>query len=374
MENLYPKKWNDQYLHSYRRQLLDYSDKIDFASNDYLGFAKQQRVKKIIHDHFDELVFQGSTGSRLISGNKKWIEDIEKAIADFHHTEACLIFPSTYQANVGLFSCIADRNDLYLIDEHIHASVYDGIRLSFARYFKFKHNDVDHLKSLVHKHRHQFDNIYIVVEGLYSMDGDSPDIVEILTIIDNKKCFLILDEAHSFGVIGEHHLGLCATQDVAERCLIRIIGYGKALGFSGGAIVGSEILKRHLVNFSRSFIFSTALPLYHYQIIFYLYNELMQHSKREHDLLQKNIQFYLQQVSTEEYFSKNTFPIQYYLLKNNTDFSNLQQKIIDHGLFAKVILPPTVKPNEERVRISLHAFNTENEITHLINILKTFSQ
>lgn len=368
MKNAYPKKWIEKYSNSYQRRLFDYSNKIDFASNDYLGFAKQERIKKIISKHYDELKFQGSTGSRLISGNKKWIEDIEYTIAAYHYAEAAIIFPSAYQANVGLFSCIADRNDLYLTDENIHASVFDGIRLSFAKHFKFKHNDITHLHYLIQKNIHQFDNIYVVIEGLYSMDGDSPDVSEIMNVIDNKKCFLIVDEAHSFGVKGKDNLGLCNEKNIAEKCLARIIGYGKALGFSGAAIVGHEFLKKYIINFSRSFIFSTALPLYHYQLILYLYEELIHHSEQEHKQLENNIHFYIQQINSNKNFSKNLSPIQYYLL-NDINFSELQQIILDNNIFAKVILPPTVSKGKERVRISLHSFNTENDIIHLINTL-----
>ncbi len=368
MENLYPEKWRKKHIASCQRQLFDHSDKIDFASNDYLGFAKHKRIEKIIFDHQKELSFQGSTGSRLISGNRHWIEDIENKIASYHHAEAALIFSSAYQANIGLFSCIADRNDLYLIDENVHASIHDGIRLSYAKSFKFRHNDIEHLHELIKKHSPHFDNIFVVVEGLYSMDGDSPNVDKLIKIIDNHKIFLIVDEAHSFGTMGNDFLGLFNDKSIANQCVARIIGYGKALGFSAAAIVGSQVLKNFLINFSRSFIFSTALPLYHYQITLYLYNELIHHSQTQHQQLKKNIDCYLQHVNAFQNFSKNTSPIQYYRI-GTTDFNKIQKTINDNNIFAKVILPPTVKKGKERIRISLHSFNTEEEIIHLINIL-----
>ncbi|MCX7729122.1 MAG: aminotransferase class I/II-fold pyridoxal phosphate-dependent enzyme, partial [Bacteroidia bacterium] len=172
MKNFYSQKWNKKLFTSIQRHLCDYSDLIDFASNDYLGFAKDERIKNIIQEQFDKIAFKGSTGSRLISGNKKWIEDIEHDIAHIHHSEDALIFPSAYQANVGLLSCIADRQDVYLLDEHCHASIYDGVRLSFAKYYKFKHNDFADLKKRIDTCYASFDTIYVVVEGLYSMEGD----------------------------------------------------------------------------------------------------------------------------------------------------------------------------------------------------------
>ncbi|GIV29073.1 MAG: 8-amino-7-oxononanoate synthase [Bacteroidia bacterium] len=372
VNNFYPDKWLHKYRHSVQRKLADYSGYVDFASNDYLGFSKTGVVDKIFREHLNELYISGSTGSRLISGNRQWMEEIEKKIAQHHHSENALIFPSAYQANVGLFSCIANRNDLYLTDENIHASVYDGIRLSFAKHYKFKHNDWDDLKKQIERHYDSFENIFVVVESLYSMDGDSPDINELSALIDNKKVFLIVDEAHAFGIMGENNLGLFNEKNYADICAARIIGYGKAAGFSGACITGSDVLKNYLINFSRAFIFSTALPLYHYQIIEYLYDVIVHHSAQQLYQLKQNINFYLQITSSERYFSKNDSPIQYYSL-NAANYQDIQNTIIQNHIFAKVILPPTVEKGKERIRISLHAFNTTEEIEHLVNTLKTFS-
>ena len=369
MENAAIRKWVYKLQKNYQRELVDACDKIDFASNDYLGFAKEGRVQKIIERYGGELMWKGSTGSRLISGNRKWIEEIEKELASYHHTEDALIYSSAYQANVGLFSCIADKHDLVLIDEYVHASVYDGVRMSFAKHFKFKHNDYEHLKALINRYYSRFENIFVVTEGLFSMEGDCPDVDSLQGILDHKKIFLIVDEAHSFGVLGENRLGLFNEQSLAERCIARVIGYGKALGFSGAAVVGSSILKKYLINFSRAFIFTTALPLYHYSVILYLYKELRYHSNKVHNTLFQNIQKYLQYVQADDRFSKNNSPIQYFRIKN-MDVERMQQFIYANHLFAKVILPPTVPSGMERVRLSLHSFNSEEEIEHLISTLQ----
>lgn len=369
MKHSFPIKWQKKIDDSFKRNLIDYSDYIDFASNDYLGFSKNAKIKCLFQKHINNLHLSGSAGSRLISGNRKWIEDIEKKIASFHNAENALIFPSAYQANVGLFSCIADRNDLYLIDEHIHASVYDGIRLSFAKHYKFQHNNFEHLQKLIQQHYSKFENIFVVVESLYSMDGDIPDIQQLLSLIDNEKVFLIVDEAHAFGIMGENNLGLFNSKPLAEKCVARIVGYGKAAGFSGAAIVGSNVLKNYLINFCRSFIFSTGLPLYHYQIIEHLYNEIMNHSDTEINQLNANINAYLNEVKDSMLFSHNTSPIQYVLI-SNMDFKPIQNIILENKFFAKVILPPTVPPNQERIRISLHSFNTKDEIISFIQLIK----
>ncbi len=349
--------------------LLDVSDKIDFASNDYLGFVKEDRIKKIVQTKFEELLFEGSSGSRLISGHRNLISEIEQKIAALHHAEAALIYASGYQANVGLFSCIADRKDLYLIDESVHASIYDGVRLSFATHFKFRHNDLEHLKALIEKHYTRFENIYVVVEGLYSMDGDSPNTEDLLALIDTKKIFLIVDEAHSFGVMGKDKLGVFSAKSIVDKCAARVIGYGKAAGFAGAAVLGSLVLKQFLINHSRSFIFSTALPIYHYQILSFIYDELVQHSELSIRQLYSNIHFFLQQTKDLHGVSKNNSPIQYLSIPQEICIS-VQQNLLQSDMYAKVILPPTVPAGKERIRISLHAFNTEKEIVGLIQLLK----
>src|SRR4051812_36869920 len=152
------------------RKLNTNSGGIDFCSNDYLGFSKTGLIIEKLKTA-DLGPQYGSTGSRLISGNSQFIEEAEKQIALFHHAEKALIFNSGYDANVGVLSSVPQKLDLILFDELIHASIYDGIRLSHATHYKFKHNDPAALKELIHRHQKNFDNIYIVVESVYSMDG-----------------------------------------------------------------------------------------------------------------------------------------------------------------------------------------------------------
>ncbi|MCX7729507.1 MAG: aminotransferase class I/II-fold pyridoxal phosphate-dependent enzyme, partial [Bacteroidia bacterium] len=189
--------------------------------------------------------------------------------------------------------------------------------------------------------------------------------------IDNKKVFLIVDEAHSFGVMGKDHLGLFNVKELAQKCVARIIGYGKSLGFAGAAVVGSAVLKKYLVNFCRSFIYSTALPLYHYQVLALLYEVLLHSSHKQHQLLKQHINFYLSLIENRKNFSKNNSPIQYFRI-NEEHYQNIQHTLIENKIFAKVILPPTVPKGAERVRISLHSFNTTDEISHLVRTLQTF--
>ena len=265
---------------------------VDFCSNDYLGFSKLGLLSKKLETSKQETIY-GSTGSRLISGNSLFIEDAEKQIALFHHAESALIFNSGYDANLGLLSSIPQKEDLILFDELVHASIHDGMRLGLAKNYKFKHNDVESLKDLVQRHQKNFKNIYVVVESVYSMDGDTAPLIEIADFIKPfENIFLIVDEAHAIGVFGNQGRGLCNALGIEKKCFARVYTYGKAMGCHGAVIVGSEVLRKYLVNFSRSFIYTTALSNHSISAILNAYQLLIETDQK--DVLQNNIPISIQ--------------------------------------------------------------------------------
>jgi 8-amino-7-oxononanoate synthase len=189
------------------RTLNTHLSGIDFFSNDYLGFAKSTVIKKNAEQLFNTLNnnnINGSTGSRLISGTGEFVLALEKQIAEFHSTEAALIYNSGFDANIGLFSSIASRNDTVLYDELIHASIIDGIRLSNANRFKFKHNDLADLERLLQKTK---GIVYVAVESVYSMDGDSSPLTQLVQLCQQYGANLIVDEAHATGIFGKNGVG-----------------------------------------------------------------------------------------------------------------------------------------------------------------------
>jgi len=354
------------------RKLKKNPPPIDFCSNDYLGFSKTGLLVDAMESSYvqQDKSF-GSTGSRLISGNSGEFEEAEKQIASFHHAQSALLFNSGYDANVGLLSSVPQKHDLVLYDELIHASIHDGIRLSFATSYKFKHNTIESLKELIGKHRKDYTNIYIVVESVYSMDGDVAPLLEIVDLVQQQEnVFLIVDEAHAIGVFGKEGRGLCNELNVEKDCFARVYTYGKAMGCHGAAIVGNEKLREYLINFSRSFIYTTALPLHSVKAILAAYKLLVQTS--EQHKLQDNIAYFYSKAGYINGLIKSRSAIHSLLIGSNEKADALEKKLEKNNIYAKAIKSPTVKAGTERVRFCIHSFNTKNEIDSLISVLKGF--
>lgn len=344
---------------------------IDFISNDYLGFSKLNLLsKKIEGDYIAEMKITGSGGSRLISGNSVFIEDIEKKIAHHHQAEAALVFNSGYDANLGLLSSVPQKNDLVITDEFIHASIYDGVRLSFAKHYKFKHNSISDLEELLQRHASHFENVYIVVESVYSMDGDEAPLLDIVSLREKyKNVFVIVDEAHAIGVFGKKGAGLCQVYGIEEQCFARVYTYGKAMGCHGAAIVGSNDLRNYLINFARSFIYTTALPIHSVAAISAAYDLLEDNTQQNQ--LQNNIAYFIESVKHINGFIKSKSAIQCMLLHSNQKAMALENALLKQSILCKAVKSPTVKAGTERIRFCLHAYNTKEEIDLLLNYLQT---
>ncbi len=337
---------------------------IDFCSNDYLSFARSEQLKKKIKGYVDKLdPLTGSTGSRSISGNTDYIEQLEKFIAGFHNAEAGLIFNSGYDANLGLFSCIAQKKDTIICDELIHASVIDGCRLSYASRFRFAHNDVADLEDKLHRSR---GNIFVAVESVYSMDGDMAPLKEIAAVCKRYNANLIVDEAHATGVFGKNGRGLVSQHDLEGEVFARVHTFGKALGCHGAIILGNETLRSYLVNFARSFIFTTALPVHSLIAVKSAYEMLMAEDFSNDYLHQLVEQFKADFRSDEDsYLIKSCSPIQCVVIPGNERVRQVSKKLQAKGFDVRAIVSPSVPVGKERLRISLHAHNGPRQISQL---------
>ncbi len=348
------------------RKLKPESALIDFCSNDYLGFARSPVLKKWIEEEViaNKHALNGSTGSRLLSGNSAYTESLEQDIADFHQAEVGLIYNSGYDANLGLFSALPQRGDTIITDELIHASIIDGARLSHANRYTFRHND---LQSLEEKLKHASGNCYVVIESVYSMDGDTPPIKEILELTDKYKASLIVDEAHAVGLYGK---GLINQMGLESNIFARIVTFGKALGCHGAIILGSNLLREYLINFSRSFIYTTASSFHQIASIKMAY-KLLPKSEGEIQKLQSNIHLFKQQIKTGPgyHLLPSDSIIQCLVVGSNENAKQMAQQLQNAGLDVRPILSPTVPKGTERLRICLHSFNTTNELILLADTI-----
>ena len=345
------------------RQLTFSEELIDFCSNDYLGFSREN----ILSDPYSKekaMLPSGSSGSRLLSGNSPYVETLEQKIADFHHAEAGLLFNSGYDANLGLFSCVPQKGDTILFDEFCHASIRDGIRLSSAISFKFKHNSITDLERLLLK---STGNVFIAIESIYSMDGDIAPFEELVKLSEKYRANLIVDEAHAAGVFGEKGKGLVNEFNIENKVFARVHTFGKALGCHGAVILGSKILRDYLINYCRPFIYTTALPQHSLKFIELAYIAL--ENKHENLGHLKNIITYFQTLANDlalSFVSNNNGPIQWIKTPGNDLVKEIANKLIVKGFDVRPILSPTVPKGEERIRVCLHAYNTKKELEDLL--------
>ena len=383
------KKINERIEKNAFRTLKRDCFQFDFYSNDYIGFSSSIEIKKEVENILsDKKIQNGATGSRLLSGNFPLFEITENYIKDFHNAESALLFNSGYDANVGFFSCVPQRGDVILYDTYIHASIRDGISLSLAKSFKFKHNNLEDLEYLLKKYSESNTSVFIVTESVFSMDGDSPDLHQMAYLADRYNAFLVVDEAHALGVFGFQGCGLVQQLGLEEKVFARIVTYGKALGCHGASILGKQILKDYLINFARSFIYTTAMSPHSVATILAGYNQLK--NTKNIKKLHENISLFQQilrnekkesisdleveknDVNTKKMLKDYTFvdsssSIQAVILSGNDFVKEVAKKIQEKGFGVMPILSPTVPEGEERLRICLHSYNSEKSIRELLN-------
>lgn len=333
---------------------------IDFASNDYLGLARSQQLKLAVLSEWETLDCLGSTGSRLLTGNNSYVEDLEKSIAGFHGFETGLIFNCGYMANVGLVSSIVEDKDIFLFDSHIHASLHEGIRIAKAKAFPFRHNDLDHLENRL-KQFAQKGNTYICIESIYSTDGSIAPLAEIFNLSQKYHVRLIIDEAHTVGIIGNQGKGLVSQLGLSGKIFAQIVTFGKALGVFGAIVLGNQILKETLVNFAKSFIYTTALPFPSLAAIKCSY-ALFPGLEAERIHLRELIYF----------ANRSNTPIQPIPVTTNQAAHVLVSKMKEEGFDVRALLSPTVQRGKEMIRLTLHAFNSKAQLAHILQLMRKY--
>lgn len=361
------------------RGLSSNSGLIDFSSNDYLGFSREEVIQNGALNLLHEMAIHGSgaTGSRLLTGNHPMYGQLESFLIHHHSAEAALVFNSGYDANIGFFASVPQRGDLVFYDELIHASIRDGIKMGNAKSYKFVHNDLDQLKNrLEASFRAQSKNaeseIYIVTESVFSMDGDSPDLTAFAQFCMENGYYLVVDEAHATGIYGGGRDLVCGL-GLEGQVFARIITFGKALGCHGAAILGSEALKTYLVNFARSLIFTTALSPHSLATILSAYQSMQQIAGKFHAALEQNIKHFkgeVEKLGLKNQFIHSDSAIHCLVVSGNQRVKELSNALKQEEFDVKPILSPTVKEGRERLRFCLHAFNTQEEISRVLHLVK----
>jgi 8-amino-7-oxononanoate synthase len=355
------------------RKLPKSNNLIDFYSNDYIGFSQDETIfenaSQLLLD--EKIVQNGATGSRLISGNSNLYTALENIIIDFHKVEAALVFNSGYDANIGFFSAVLQRGDIIFYDEYIHASIRDGISMSNAKAYKFKHNDLKDLQQLAKRVVTEKNiEIYVVTESVFSMDGDTPNLKYLANFCTTYGFHFIVDEAHAIGVFGDKGQGLLYDLEIQDQVFAQIVTYGKAMGCHGAAILGSKQLKNYLVNFARSFIYTTALAPHSLATIIVAYKQLLALKSNRISLIE-NINYFKSQLlalKIKLMFIDSDSAIQCCVIPGNDSVKNLASEIQKNGFEVKAILSPTVPKGQERLRFCLHSYNTKEEISNILGI------
>lgn len=356
------------------RRLRAQGSKIDFSSNDYLGLARNEDLSRQIAQAFEEGGLpNGSTGSRLICGHSLLTEELETSMANFFKAESTLLLNSGYVANMALLSALPQKGDTILCDELVHASIKEGCRLSIAQRFSFWHND---LQSLERRLKKAVGQVFVVVESVYSMDGDVAPLKEMAALCEAEGAALIVDEAHSTGIYGKGE-GMVVALGLEEKVWARVYTFGKAMGSHGACVAGSAGLKEYLINFARPFIYTTAMPPHSLVALQESFRYLSAHQELIAEL-DKRIAWYrqLKEGKLLPLLEKGSqidsrSPVQAVVIPDIDKLLEVTKKVQARGFDVRPIVSPTVPAGRERLRICLHAYNTETEIKGLVESLAT---
>lgn len=356
--------------HKEREVLINDKSLLNLSSNDYLGLATDRKLRKeflntLTADNF----LLSSSSSRLLTGNFSIYEELEQTLAHLFGTEAALVFNSGYHANTGILPAISDSQTLLLADKLVHASLIDGIRLSSAKCIRYRHNDMQQLERLVVANQPAYQQIIIITESVFSMDGDTADLAALVQLKRNyPNIWLYVDEAHAFGVRGKKGLGYAEEVGCIQDIDFLVGTFGKACASTGAYIVCKQTIREYLINRMRTFIFTTALPPLNIAWTLFILQRLTGLQKeREH--LAHISQVLKEALITKGYTCPSNSHIIPFIIGSSADTVLIAETLQRHGFYILPVRPPTVPEGTSRIRFSLTAGITENEIYQLITEL-----
>ena len=340
---------DEKYIYFKGKKLLNLS------SNNYLNFADNKQITEEFLDAVGTEYSFGSASARLLTGTLPVYGELEKLLSDLYGKEAALLYNSGYHANVGISSALNQKGDVIFSDKLNHASIIDGMKLSDGKFFRFPHNNMEALEKLLIRERENYKNAFIITESVFSMDGDIEDLKKIIELKKKYNCNLIIDEAHAFGVFGEKGLGVAEELGIINDVDLIVGTFGKAVGSMGAFVAGSKILIEFLINKSRSFIFSTALPPINIAFTKWIIENKFPLVKEKRRRM----------LSIAKKFGSDSHIIPV-VVGENKDTVDLCEVLFHNGYFTLPIRPPTVPVGTSRLRLSLTCEIEEQELDLLM--------
>ena len=346
-----------KYIDVEGRQLLNLN------SNDYLGLLAEPQLWQRFIEEEGKRRYPSSGSSRLLTGNSPVAQQFEGELANAYGLESALLWDSGYHANTGIPPVLALPNTLFIADKLVHASIIDGLRLSGAPFQRYRHNDLSHLRKILSRYADQFDTLWLITESLFSMDGDIAPLQELVALKEEyPHLYIYVDEAHAVGLFGPKGLGLAAEMGVTREIDLLIGTLGKALGSVGAYSLQSDTLRQLLVSKARSLIFSTALPEVNVAWSRFLFHAIQEMDDRRQHL--KDLVTLFGKAMGRE-FTSQIIPL---IVPGEEQVTKAAEQLCRHGFYIRPIRRPTVPQGSERLRLSLTAAMTTDEIIQLANL------
>lgn len=342
------EKKDEKYIYFRGKKLLNLS------SNNYLNFADNKKITQEFLDFAGNKYSFGSASARLLTGTLPVYKELEELLSNLYNKDATLLYNSGYHANVGISSAINQKGDVIFSDKLNHASIIDGMRLSDGKFFRFPHNNMEALEKLLERERKNYKNAFIITESVFSMDGDIEDLKRIIKLKKKYNCIMIIDEAHAFGVFGEKGLGVAEELGIIDDVDLIVGTFGKSVGSMGAFVTGSKTMINFLINKSRSFIFSTALPPINIAFTKWIIENKFPKTKAK----RKNMLSIAKKMGSDSHI----IPV---VIGENKDTADLCEVLFHNGYFTLPIRPPTVPVGTSRLRLSLTADIQEKDLTVL---------
>lgn len=342
------EKKDEKYIYFKGKKLLNLS------SNNYLNFADNKKITQEFLDFAGNKYSFGSASARLLTGTLPVYKELEELLSNLYNKDATLLYNSGYHANVGISSAINQKGDVIFSDKLNHASIIDGMRLSDGKFFRFPHNNMEALEKLLERERKNYKNAFIITESVFSMDGDIEDLKRIIKLKKKYNCIMIIDEAHAFGVFGEKGLGVAEELGIIDDVDLIVGTFGKSVGSMGAFVTGSKTMINFLINKSRSFIFSTALPPINIAFTKWIIENKFPKTKAK----RKNMLSIAKKMGSDSHI----IPV---VIGENKDTVDLCEVLFHNGYFTLPIRPPTVPVGTSRLRLSLTADIQEKDLTVL---------